>query len=551
LIILKYSMLAMPFSLLPVFLYAETHFRFFPFFPSLLFKREPEVVFDVPARLDPGKDLPVVLIVNDLHRFPVELLDVTVVVSQKALPPRAYSFPDVNKYRIRHPLEGSCGAYVFFIKRDCLVPGRTFINCKARLSRKKNRYQVLNDNFFSSSKLPFSCFVSSEPLPGSDFCSYGDLHVHSQYSQSHVEFGPPIIIIDLISKSCGLDFLAITDHSYDLSCSMDDYLKNDKELRRWNSFSNELTSYRGYNCIIIKGEEISCFNSRNKAVHLCALGINEYIPGSVDGARNSPFLKNSTLTLEEVIHLIHTQQGLAIAAHPGAKFGFLQKLLLGRGTWQSKDVQTDLDGFQAVNNGFEKSWITSKHLWIKELLNGKKLPLIAGNDSHGDFNRYRCIAIPFISISENFNRYLSYAKTGTYTKVKIQSDVISEIKKGSTFVTTGPFLALSGSDSISDNLVGNEKDYGKNEEITAIIKSSYEFGSPLCLKIFYGQHEKTSESTFFSISYNEKKYNIFQKIPLTGLQGTGYLRAELTCVTEEGKTSFAATSPCYLSKYAT
>ena len=50
------------------------------------------------------------------------------------------------------------------------------------------------------------------------------MHVHSQYSQSHVEFGPPLKVIDEMANACGLDFTAVTDHSYDLSCAMDDYL---------------------------------------------------------------------------------------------------------------------------------------------------------------------------------------------------------------------------------------------------------------------------------------------------------------------------------------
>jgi len=34
-----------------IFLYPETHFRFFKFFPSLLFKKTPEIVFDAPRRI--------------------------------------------------------------------------------------------------------------------------------------------------------------------------------------------------------------------------------------------------------------------------------------------------------------------------------------------------------------------------------------------------------------------------------------------------------------------------------------------------------------------
>ena len=541
-------MLASPFTFSPVFLYAETHFRFFPFFPSLLFRKQPEIVFDAPARLDPGRDLPVVLIINDILRFPAKPLEVTVCISRKSSKPQTFLFSDITRYEVQHPFAGQCSAYLFYVKREILGSGRIFINCKAKLQGLKGLFEVLNDNFFSSSKLPFSCFISDDFLPCHGFCSYGDLHVHSQYSQSQVEFGPPVSVIDLMSKSCGLDFLAITDHSYDLSCSMDDYLKNDEELRRWSSYISEITNYHGYGSIVMGGEEISCFNSRKKTIHLCAIGTKEFIPGSIDGARQNPFAKNhSTLLLQDSIRLIHKQQGLAIAAHPGSKFGFLQKLLLRRGKWNQEDMMNDLDGIQAVNNGFEKSWIISKNLWVNELLNDHRLSLIAGNDSHGDFNRYRTIAMPFILISENFNRYLSSAKTGIYKKVISQSDIITEIQKGATFVTSGPFLALSTSDSISDNVIGKNDISVMEKTIIAIIKSSYEFGFPKNLCVFYGKFGACKESIVFSENFNEKTYSLFRKIPLEFFNGKGYVRAETTCLNDEGKSFVAATSACYLT----
>ena len=58
--------------LLPVFVYAEIHYKIWNIF-SRYFKREPEIVADVPHRLGPGKKLPVFLCIKDADRFPVEL----------------------------------------------------------------------------------------------------------------------------------------------------------------------------------------------------------------------------------------------------------------------------------------------------------------------------------------------------------------------------------------------------------------------------------------------------------------------------------------------
>ena len=538
--ILKYSMHPVPVMIPPLFLYAETHFRFFSLFPSLLFKKQPEVVFDVPCRCDPQEDLPVMLIVNDVRRFPAEVTDVTVAISQKAKPPAAFSFPSPHLNIVKHPLVSQATVFIFTLAREKLPHGRIFINCKATLRCRGKTLEVLNDNFFSSSKLPFSCFVSDEGLPAHNSCSYGDLHIHSQFSQSHVEFGPPVGVIDLVAETCGLDFIAITDHSYDLACSIENYLEMDKDNSRWQALISEISTY--YKSILILGEEISSYNSKGKAVHLCGLGLKKFIPGSADGARSNAL---STLKLEEAIQEIHDQGGLAIAAHPGSKFGYFQRLFLHRGAWLPKDMAGNLDAVQAVNNGFNHSWFESKKLWINELLKGRKLPIVAGNDSHGDFNRYRCIGTPFFSVSENFFRYLSFAKTGIYRKVKSQTDVFSSIKTGETFVTSGPFICLSTSESIDDNIIGNIEKLKSEDTLTAIIISSYEFGVPEFVRVFFGQYGSRSERIVFSKSY-KATYKIIEQISLPSLTGKGYLRAETSCLKEDGTRTFAATSPCYI-----
>jgi hypothetical protein len=532
-------MVHLPNTIYPILLYAETHFRFFRFMPSLLYKHEPEVVFDLPCRCSPGKDLPVFLLVNDIAEFPANVTDVAITVSQKAMPPALFSFSNPEQYIVDHAMSTQAKAYVFPIKRDLLPDGRIFLNCKAKITSRNKVITILNDNFFSSSKFPFSCFVASDHLPADNFCSYGDLHVHSQFSQSHVEFGPPIKIINLIASTCGLDFFAITDHSYDIACFLHNFLKTDPTLTRWTSILNDIESEKN-KCIIIPGEEISCYNSKGKSIHACALGIKEYIPGSSDGAR---FNNLKTLKLHEVIHKIHNQGGLAFAAHPGSMAGFFQRIFLGRGRWLKKDMAQDIDAVQAVNNGFGSSWNRAKILWINELLKGRKLPLVAGNDSHGDFNRYRYVSIPFFSISENFSRCLSYTKTGVYKKVTSQEDLLHEIKRGATFVTSGPFLGLSTSQSIEQCIVSNDV-MSNITTLTAILISSYEFGIPIGLIIYSGKYGEKTERIVFSGNFKEK-YEVFQTFSIKACDGNGYLRAEAYFIKEDGSTTFAATSPCY------
>ena len=84
---------------------------------------------------------------------------------------------------------------------------------------------------------------------------------------------------------------------------------------------------------------------------------------------------------------------------PGARSGFLQRIFLKRGRWEKEDFKETLHGFQALNSGFTNSWERGKALWLELLQQGVRLPLLAGNDAHGDFSRYRAIKTPFLNLN--------------------------------------------------------------------------------------------------------------------------------------------------------
>ncbi|MFA6457029.1 MAG: hypothetical protein WCW40_09430, partial [Bacteroidota bacterium] len=67
----------------PFFLYAETHYRFKYFF-SLYKKSEPEIIVDGPHRLDPDKPYPIMILVKDADRYPVEIQSVKITLFHDA-----------------------------------------------------------------------------------------------------------------------------------------------------------------------------------------------------------------------------------------------------------------------------------------------------------------------------------------------------------------------------------------------------------------------------------------------------------------------------------
>ncbi len=528
-------------------LYAEIHYRFFPLFPSLLYKREPEVLFDVPHRIGPGEDLPILLIINDILRFPAEPLKVGVTVSQPSHGTRLHQFIDLNNYEVEHPFKKLQRAFLFPIPGTELPTGELFINATVTLKNSKKSWIVFNDNLNTSSKKAFRCFHSDTSLPGNELCTYGDIHVHSQFSQSHVEFGPPLAVIDKMAKSCGLSFIGITDHSYDLSCKMDDYLNEDQSLERWKCQINALADCSTFSTILLQGEEISCWNSLNDTVHLGALGITDFIPGSADGARQDLKFRQQ-LTIKQAVNDIRRQGGISFAAHPCSLSGLLQKLFLHRGHWSERDLEEHIDGIQILNNGFGKSWVRGKELWIKLLQQGKKLPLLAGNDAHGDFSRYRAIKMPFLSIYENFQRFMGYGMTGIFGLCTTGEQIMDGIRNGCTFITTGPYISINYSNDPKDSAIGISSETHLGEQLFLHSLSTPEFGSIRKVTVLSGtSREKDKEKIVFITNIKERSYDISVPISFPSLKKGDYLRAEVESIDGAGTTYHAYTSCCFIT----
>ena len=533
------------FSLPLIGLYAETHFRFFPAFPSLLFQRQPEVIFDMPRRLEPDQDLPISLIVNDIDRFPADLVDCAIVISQPGAAPKRFDFPQIADFEVSHPLRNCMRAFILRIARSQLPAGPVFVNARISVVCGKKRSVVFNDNLRGTGKLPYCCYIAESSLPGSDFCRYGDLHTHSQYSQSHVEFGPPISVIDAVAEASGLTCVAITDHSYDLACSPQNYLKSDPAISRWRLFQEEMAEPRRFRSILIPGEEVSCLNEKGDVVHLCGLNLREYLPGTLDGARKDRS-KDRQLTLPEALAAIHGQGGIAFAAHPAARVGFLSRLFLRRGGWSPNDLATNIDGLQILNSGFSPSWSRGKAMWISMLQSGRKVPLFGGNDAHGDFNRYRAITVPFHSIGEFANRYMGYGKTGIYGRGQSVAELISGIEDGATFVTTGPFAAICTSPSPADTAISRHP-ISSETALFVHAQSTPEFGKVTKVTVYAGSQGKSVESVAFSCTCVDEKYQLCEKIDLAAIgEKPMYLRAEVCCSGAQGNAeSRAFTSAVY------
>jgi len=94
---------------------------------------------------------------------------------------------------------------------------------------------------------PIMVNISSEDLPRFDNWYYGDTHQHTNYTYNIYEIGAPIYATIAADRALGLDWMIVTDHSFDLD--------NSKWTQQRDEVQQNSTSYFR----VIQGEEVSCY----------------------------------------------------------------------------------------------------------------------------------------------------------------------------------------------------------------------------------------------------------------------------------------------------
>jgi len=477
---------------LPFFLYAETHYRF-KYFLSFLRKAEPELIADAPHRIDPGSTIPLLVIAKDADKFPVSLSNVKVIMRQSG-----ETIRETHLVVEAIPLHEHLCWKVFELPRDGIsgwIELDVFLTLKTLGSERT--YQA--DNHRTSSHAPLKIFLSDEPLPRLPGLYFGDAHTHSDRTEDQVEFGSPINPSAILAKAMGLSFFCVADHSYDLDDAVGDYSKNDPELPKWKSLLAEIGKHNSEksNFVVIQGEEISCRNIHDENVHFLLLGDEHFFHGSGDGAERW-FQTRCENSITDVLDQKH-QSALGFAAHPMEAVSVLQRWLLGRGSWTIKDL-TDkrLTGIQFANGTKTKGFILGYNAWIRSLLAGSHLYCLAGNDAHGNFNRFRQIGVPFLTIREADTQLFGKMRTGVYLDgAPDYSPILQTLALGRFVITDGPVVNLKVSGDQNPTTSIGKRIVAAEIEITLDASSTSEFGELCEIKILLGVIGERSERVFF------------------------------------------------------
>ena len=462
------------------FLYAETHYHLKFLYP-LYYKKEPEIITDIPTRVikSISKKIPILLLIKDADKFPVfvEKLEITVLQKNKTT-------KEIIPVHLH--ISDSYFSKIFFIDPKIKEEQKILLYVKIFYKINTKNKTALQDNYFGLKKIPFTCYYSLSGLPLPDNWFAGDVHYHSNFTSDQVEFGADISSTKTFANVMGLNWLFVTDHSYDLDDDENNYLKNDPALVKWQKLKQIAKKLSSDNFKIIHGEELSVGNSENKNVHLLIINSDNFIKGYGDSAEKW-FRNNPTENLNNL--KVSSREVLMIPAHPFEKIPLAQKLTLKRGSWNNDELKNFafIQPFNG-NNIQESDKLIKK--WVHLLLEGAKILIVAGNDAHGNFNLMKQIKIPFLKLfvskEQIFGKWMTYFYYSSNNPIK-------GIYNKKIVVSNGPFL-----DFYIENISKKKfyiGDSAPEGEYTIIYNaaSNDEFGKIKNITLFIGKKNKAEK----------------------------------------------------------
>ncbi len=527
--------------LLPIWMYAELHYRL-PFFKGLLYKKQPEIIFDIPHRIDTDQLL-VLLLIKDAHRFPIQVKKVTITLKDQSSQTIISRFSFAENFKLHHKWFSK----IYPIDVSQYKAMYLQVQCELEINLRGKVLRINNDNYPRLSGQDFRVYTDPDPLPGKQNWSWGDLHTHSSWTEDQVEFGIPAELIPPLATAMGLSFCALTDHSYDLDDQPGSWTQTDPQLTLWRESRKHIAdlNHKNNDFLLIPGEELSVDNGLGSNVHLALLNSTRYFPGSGDGLEHG-FRQLSEYHYSHVLDQL-SEHTLAFAAHPFERPKFSHRLLINRGTWNPWDHHRRLSGYQIINGHLENGFQRGKQIWIKQLLKGYRHYIYAGNDAHGSFNRFREMNIPLLCLQESQRQLFGHFRTGVRSNKSMSVyNLIYNLKEGPVIISNGPFINLRLETPENKSHPIGAQLYQAPRKIHIYAQSTPHFGSLKKIIIYLGDFEQQQEFTYQSVAISSKNRDELT-IPINNLPVRGYFRAELYT----HRDTFALTNPIWFKNQAT
>jgi len=460
-------------------LYTEMHFRF-RLTGSRYFKPEPEILADIPHRINLNTSIPLMLLVKDADRYPIFLENIHIRIRNE----NGLNREDVIEFN-QH-ITDHFWSESLEISRDGLNQS-LFIEVLFNYEVNGMKKSCINHNLALLPSSPMEVYLNRAPMPGEGKIYWGDLHYHSQLTEDMVEFGAPLRQTVAAGKSLGLSFFCPTDHSYDLDDLPGSWIISDPDLQKWNHSRREIERINESHpsCLVIPSEEVTVRNSHGHNIHVLVLNAPDFIPGSGDGAEH-PFQTRSEHSIRSLSGAV-SASAMMIAAHPFTPTPFFQWFVINRGKWEKEDcLQTHISGFQIMNGSHDAGFVRGREIWLKFLKAGYRKFIYAGNDAHGNFNRFRQIHLPMVSLWEKRAQIFGEWKTGVFATEHSVIKIIEGLRAGQCIISDGPFISFHISAGGYTFLPGQICAF-QNFTLNITGESSLDYGKILWIKIFKGK----------------------------------------------------------------
>jgi len=505
-------------------LYAETHYRLRLLF-SYLFKKEPEIIADVPHRVGPEMNLPILIIIKDADKYPVTITRINIFLDKNLI----ISSISPTKVNCAYQEE------LFEVESADIDEGLHEIDVQFEYICAGKTITCYNDNYRTTAKAPFPVYFAKQKWPTPDEFISGEVHAHTSYTSDQIEFAASPASTARMGQAMGMQFFCATDHSYDLDDFSDDYSKNDPDLGKWSNYLQTLARYNleTKSFCIVPGEEISVRNHQGKNIHLLVYNPVRFFKGSGDSG-DRVLRTRSEHSVEDVIRELG-DNSIAIAAHPVDQVPLLQKIVLNRSEWKQADVlENDIQIIQMINSNTENHISEAIAFWRSLLLKGKYVLGMAGNDAHGNFARYRQIKTPFLMMKESYNQLFGFWRTVVHhPKPDLSVDsIIQAFKSHDFYFSNGPGIYFQAHENGIIHPMGSRIGLAESVDFSAF--SNKEFGKLQSMQVYQGIIGTNEELLLFEEKVFKDSYNSNNVVNTFDKDKKSYLRAEVISESDRG-----------------
>ncbi|HUV79492.1 MAG TPA: CehA/McbA family metallohydrolase [Candidatus Bathyarchaeia archaeon] len=357
---------------------------------------------------------------------------------------------------------------------------------------------------------PITVRISLDDIPKITDWYCGDTHLHTNYTSNAYEFGAPIYATRAANSALGLDWMIVTDHSFDL------------DPDKWNVSSAECDAHSDNLFRVLQGEEVSCYlpgTSPTQYNHLLVYGADFILGGEWEDGTGSNY------TPTEAIAIANAHGGITYPAHPFYADQF-------RDPWRDEDYDLPFTGLQIWNHLSDEPTHLPDGLakWRELLLGGRHVYVEGGTDAHGDFNTIA-----------------GKVKTYVYTETFTEDSILDALRNGHSIMTDGPLVIFDiNGVGIGENVTLTK---GTNATLRVQWNSTPEFGYLNNIMVKRGVINETNETTYNSSSPETMgKNNLSDDYNLTIAPNEScYYRIEAYSNTTNGEQYRCYTNPIWMN----